>query len=217
MSVLVHWTGQERPARNERDSGTIGVNMRDDAGTWERLAHTHWRDQLFHALDVSWKAHAGREPTSFESRPASGSATVFLHNQEGRPARAPTPPSLAKLITPGGLPEEFRILVTHRWEGTVRVTGEDHFEALLMPIDEEGPEVIADISNEAVDEDDRDLVVPGAPFYLTVGKHLGRGGRHVSTQSLRFRRLGKWRQEELAHLQEAGRKWRAALDFDDSQ
>jgi hypothetical protein len=88
------------------------------------------------------------------------------------------------------------------------------FEALLTPYESERPEVVADLSLDAVSEDDQELLAPGASFYLHAGRYEGVGGRTFSFTSIRLRRLGKWRTEDIEYIREKAVKWRNAFDVD---
>jgi len=57
-----------------------------------------------------------------------------------------------------------------------------------------------EIELEWVHPQDRDLVCPGAVFYLTLSKKI-RHGSIENTQSLRFRRLPAWTKEQVAELE----------------
>lgn len=58
----------------------------------------------------------------------------------------------------------------------------------------------ADIELQWVSEQDRDLVQPGAVFYLSLFKQMKRGSVQNS-QELRFRRLPAWTRKQLENIQ----------------
>jgi len=109
----------------------------------------------------------------------------------------------------------MKISVSNRWEGSVLSISDGFFEAKLTPMAEHGPAVFAELSIEDVSEDDRALLIPGAIFYIAAGHLQQPGGRIMRTSVLRFRRLGRWREDEIALLRERARKRRAALGFED--
>lgn len=103
--------------------------------------------------------------------------------------------------------------VRHRWMGVVEsVAPGDYFEAHLTPLDD-GPEVTATLSFDAVLDDDAPLIAAGASFYLHAGRLAIRPGTTVAFTSIKVRRLGKWRDEELEFLRERARKRQAGIDF----
>jgi hypothetical protein len=105
--------------------------------------------------------------------------------------------------------------VDGRWEGSVIEIGDGYFEAELTPTSDDGPDVIADISMADVADDDMPLLRPGAPLHVTAGHLNLSGGRVMHTSTVQFRRLGRWRPEEISLLEERAQKRRAALGFDD--
>jgi hypothetical protein len=199
------------------DSGVSGTNLWPNAGTAERLTSTYWRMSLFRELEDIWQERGSERLNLTEPYEDLGTAAAkHWTHAAGQPSPRFAPPSLAKLVTSDpASSSDLHVTVTHRWEGTVQEIFGDYFEALLIPVDEQGLEVVADISTQFVDQDDLAVLAPGAAFYLTVGRHSTRGRRQVTTQSLRFRRLGKWSEEDVDHFVKAGRKWRASLGFDD--
>lgn len=108
------------------------------------------------------------------------------------------------------------VRVTHRWEGSVLCIYDDFFEAKLTSLTDESPEVTAEFSIEDLSEDDRSLLTPGASFYVTAIQERQSGGRIRHSSDVRFRRLGRWREEEIALIRERAKKRRAALGFEDN-
>lgn len=70
---------------------------------------------------------------------------------------------------------------------------------------------VADIELESVLPQDRDLVRPGAVFYLTLYKRRKSGGTIVNAEDLRFRRRPAWSQEGVAAINAAAEKIMAKL------
>lgn len=103
--------------------------------------------------------------------------------------------------------------VLQRWEGIVREVHGSYFEALLTPMSDGSPEVIADVSLDAVGDSDVELVRPGATFYLQAGRARLRTGMTVAYSSVIMRRLGNWYQEDLDLLRERGAKRRSKFEF----
>ena len=104
------------------------------------------------------------------------------------------------------------------WEGTVTYIEENFFGAalLLLSGDDDDPVRfdaefdVADVSN-----DDRSLLVPGAPFYMTVLRERRRDGRVDRRVGIRFRRLPKWSKSDVESARRRAAKRRRALGFED--
>lgn len=113
-------------------------------------------------------------------------------------------------------PVEFRRVAFHqgrgsfttlqRWEGTVIQVEKESFTARLYDksathADEEG-----DFSLEEVSPADRDLVMPGAVFYWSVGYLDHRNGQRTRESLIRFRRLPAWNKRELDEARDRAKK-----------
>jgi hypothetical protein len=105
------------------------------------------------------------------------------------------------------------VRVTHRWFGTVTSVEDDVFEARLYPATHGDAEVLADFEVADVLPGDRDLIAPGAAFYVSVGTLQTR--MLTRTVAIRFQRLGPWHSDDIAFFRERGRKRRQALGFDE--
>lgn len=120
----------------------------------------------------------------------------------------------AALALPPTLPVHLK--VRQRWDGVVREVHEGYFVARLVPLGRDEPELFADILNEKVDDDQRDLIRPGALFYLVAGFIPISPGQRIQASKVRFRRLPQWRQEDVDYMREVARKRRASLGLDAS-
>jgi hypothetical protein len=107
------------------------------------------------------------------------------------------------------------ITVTNRWEGSVQAVQDDFFQVRLTPLSGVGPALIADIYTADVADDDLALLRVGATLYLIAGHIKLPGGRKMQTSSVHFRRLGRWRADEIADLEARAQKRRVALGFDE--
>jgi hypothetical protein len=89
------------------------------------------------------------------------------------------------------------------WEGTVlKVNHEEQMMSVMLNAKMgQVPRHQADISFEWVSDQDLDLIVPGAVFYLTLFKRTNRGSIQNS-QELRFRRRPSWSKVELERVEE---------------
>jgi hypothetical protein len=110
---------------------------------------------------------------------------------------------------PGGA-----MVVTNRWEGSVLEIGDGYFDAKLSPVSGAGPDLIAAINTADLAGDELDLLRIGASLYVTAGQIALPGGRLMKTSIVHFRRLGRWRADEIADIDERAEKRRAALGFD---
>ena len=90
------------------------------------------------------------------------------------------------------------------WEGVVLATDPERavMDVRLNAKLGKLPEHTATISFEWVHDQDRELVKPGAVFYLTVFRKLSRGSIQNS-QEIRFRRLPSWSNADIRRLQTA--------------
>lgn len=90
------------------------------------------------------------------------------------------------------------------WEGTVvgLDEGTNTLDAILTAKMGEVPRHSAKINLQWVAEQDRDLVSPGAVFYLTLFKRTLRGSIQNS-QELRFRRRPSWSSAQIQQINQA--------------
>ncbi|WP_146217302.1 hypothetical protein [Dyella sp. AtDHG13] len=88
------------------------------------------------------------------------------------------------------------------WEGTVEEVLPDQkaLRAVLRAKLGDVPDHYADIGLEWVSEQDRDLVSPGAVFYLSLYKATKPNGAKVNSEELRFRRLPAWTRRDIARI-----------------
>lgn len=108
-------------------------------------------------------------------------------------------PRLAKTMQP-----QIEAAVPQIWEGTVLAVNEagGSLRASLRAKRGEIEDHVGEIAFEWVMDQDRDLVAPGAVFYLTIYKSRLRGGTVLNSQELRFRRLPAWTKQQVAKVQE---------------
>ena len=87
------------------------------------------------------------------------------------------------------------------WEGTViQLDGvAESMHVMLNAKIGQAPRHTADINLEWVTDQDKDLIRPGAVFYLTLFKRTKRGSIENS-QELRFRRRPSWSISQLKHI-----------------
>lgn len=98
------------------------------------------------------------------------------------------------------------------WEGRILEVDEENsmMKVLLSAKIGVMADHTADIELQWVAEQDRDLVIPGAVFYLSLFKQLRRGSVQNS-QELRFRRLPAWTSKQLADIKKSAALIRSKL------
>lgn len=89
-----------------------------------------------------------------------------------------------------------RFINLQRWEGIVLQILKDSMVARLIDLSENRPEGEAEFALSEIHSDDWPLVKPGAIFYWTIG-YLDKGGQRIRASLIRFRRLPRWRNDEL--------------------
>lgn len=85
------------------------------------------------------------------------------------------------------------------WEGVVKALDASSLAMQVILTDKLGglEDHAAEISLEWVSDQDKDLIRPGAVFYLTLYKEISPGGTCRNSQELRFRRLPNWTKREV--------------------
>lgn len=89
-----------------------------------------------------------------------------------------------------------RFLELQKWEGIVLQISKDSMVARLIDLSEKESEGEVEFALDEIHSDDLPLVKPGAIFYWTIG-YLDKGGQRIRASIIRFRRLPRWRTEEL--------------------
>ncbi len=88
------------------------------------------------------------------------------------------------------------------WEGTVESIEDDAmFCILVAKIERSMDRHIVQIDLDFVSDQDKDLVKPGAVFYLTISRTLSKSGVVEKQQSLRFRRDPLWTVSQIRSLE----------------
>lgn len=100
----------------------------------------------------------------------------------------------------------LRTRVIRRWTGVVEDVLDDLFIGRLTPSEDGAEDLVAEFTTDEVSEDDLPLLKPGAWFYVNVAKQSFADGRQSTISSLRFRRLSRWTEEELAIAEERAAK-----------
>jgi hypothetical protein len=152
--------------------------------TWRHIPAVEVPTKLL----VSGQKAAGEVLSGSPAQPLSAteSATAFAER-----VTAPRPLVFPDEQAPE-VPEKF--LVLQDWEGAVESIGPETFTARLRDWTnkEAYASEIAELPIADVSDDDRELLRPGAIFYLTVGRVIRHNGRHDRVGRLVFRRLPAW-------------------------
>lgn len=179
-----------------------------------------------HSLSTDTQFYGGTAVEPITGAPSSGlwtDQTIGAAREQALAQRDVSAFVRESLAAPGLRPATrlprplVEIVVTDRWEGVV--TRLDRrgglFEAQFVAVGRTHPKLAAEFLIEEVDEDDRELVRPGALFYATAGRLRVSKRRWQPTSEIRFRRLPPLRREELDDALEYGRKMRHKLGLDD--
>jgi hypothetical protein len=97
--------------------------------------------------------------------------------------------------------DDIGAAVIQLWEGCVLAVDDENevMNVSLRAKIGQIPEHTAEIELQWVSEQDRDLVVPGAIFYLTLYKRT-RHGSVENSQELRFRRRPSWTKQQVQDI-----------------
>lgn len=159
------------------------------------------------------------------SAPATGSELATLFSPTGSAAAQATGLSAAadpvaeQAVMRPLTPLPVRLRVMERWDGVVLDLHleEGFFTARVVPLGRREPELYVDFRFDKVDEQDRPIVEVGALFYAISGYIPIGPGERIQASSLRFRRLAKWRAEDVEFMRASASKRRAALGLHDEE
>ena len=99
-----------------------------------------------------------------------------------------------------------KLTTLQRWEGNVVEVKEQAFVARLADRTTSREDEEGEVSLEEVSPADRNLVVPGAVFYWSIGYLDHRNGQRTRESLLRFRRLPAWNKRELDDARQRARE-----------
>ena len=91
-------------------------------------------------------------------------------------------------------------IVRQKWEGYITDTSDDVFTARLRSLSGAADKLEAEIYLDELDQDDRQLVEPGAIFYWSIGYLDGPSGRR-RTSIIRFKRVPRLTDVQLADIE----------------
>jgi hypothetical protein len=116
-------------------------------------------------------------------------------------------PGIPPGIRPRVQPVRLDSIISHRkWEGVVLRVMEDSFLARLVDLTQKGPDEEAEIALEELSQEDRKLVEPGAIFYWSIGYLDRLSGQRTRVSLIRFRRLPKPSEEDIAAIGKQARQ-----------
>lgn len=122
----------------------------------------------------------------------------------------PIPEPAKPIVVPPLTNSAERFHLLQLWEGVVQEVRED--SVLVTLIDQthrEYPDEEAELTMAEIPEGDRDLIMPGAVLYWSVGYKEGPGQPRERVSRIRFRRLPAWNKTDLdrahANAQELAR------------
>lgn len=128
-------------------------------------------------------------------------------------------PVAEQAVTRPATPAPVRLRVTQRWDGVVLEVDPDAglFTAKVVPLGCDGPELYADFRLDKVDDQDLPLLREGALFFAITGYIPVGPGQRIQASTLRFRRLAKWRSEDVDFMRARARKRRAVLGLSEEE
>jgi len=120
------------------------------------------------------------------------------HLAESSTARKLLPTAPPVFLPRRSVEPRTHFIVLEKREGIVLEIGEGEFEARLIDILADEPEVTATFSFQDLSEDGRRLLKPGAVFYWNVGYSVSPSGQRSRVADLVFRRLPSRRVADVA-------------------
>ena len=178
---------------------TANIDVERTGETWRRIP----------VAEVSTKPLVSQEQALSESSVQSAFGTESAAAFAGKFV-AHRPLLFAEEQAPE-LPEEF--LVLQDWEGAVDSVGPETFIARLRDRTNRQTYAseVAELPIADVSDDDRELLRPGAIFYMTVGRMTRASGRQDRVGRLVFRRLPAWTESTLRRAEQRAERLRRFL------
>lgn len=112
-------------------------------------------------------------------------------------------------------PQAGQAVSLQKWEGVVLniEASANTFFARLHDLTADNPEEEAEFSIDEVMEDDKNLLMPGAVFYWSIGYHTSETGQQLRASVIKFRRLPAWRGKELKEIESKAREFGRAIGW----
>jgi hypothetical protein len=99
------------------------------------------------------------------------------------------------------LPAHRRFVALQQWEGTVLDVRGTEFSASLRDLtNARFPEEQATFHIDEISYDDRDLLVPGAVFYWSIGYETSHTGQVSKASKIFLQRLPRWTRSDIARV-----------------
>jgi hypothetical protein len=196
---------------------TINGPSEVGSATWELFLAAMVRDDTVNGpseeektLELAPKEDLFKEQILEEVNIDSANQTQVFSVNGGSSTFGVRPDQLL-FFPPHSRPVTERFNALQKWEGYVIEVGQETFWARLTPIRGEGPDQEAEIYLDALDDADRALIEPGAVFYWSIG-YLDKPSGRLRASLIRFRRLPKWTERELATARSEIAGLRSLLD-----
>ena len=98
-------------------------------------------------------------------------------------------------------------ILLNKWEGYVISSDPEECRAVIKDLtspDRADEEIV--FSLEEIQEEDLELVKPGAIFYLYIGYYINASGTRMTSHVIKFRRLPQWSKSELRKIEQDTRE-----------
>lgn len=151
--------------------------------------------------------HREAPPTSWN---AAGDEVGAGSDQNERPVRPAA--RFAKRFQEPPLRQDA-IVALQRWEGNVLTATKDSFVARVRDLTAAVGDEEIEVALDEISVADRELVVPGASFYWTIGYRDMRNGQRLRISEFRFRRVRTLSQSELTDATARARKLEELLGW----
>jgi hypothetical protein len=142
-------------------------------------------------------------------RPQTGTA-LFERWSVPDTAKVSQHEAKVELIRPVAPIAEIRerpsFVALQEWEGVVTALNDEIFMARLVDVTRRSPDEEAEFSFSELNNDDLQLVMPGAIFRWSAGVLTMPGGGKLATSQVVFRRLPKWTKRDLQRADEIARR-----------
>ena len=99
-----------------------------------------------------------------------------------------------------------RAISLQKWRGIVEEVQKDFFTAKLINLTDIGFDEYAEISNDEITHEDKELIKPGAIFYWSIGYSHSSTGQRTRFSDIRFRRIPIWDEKEINIAKEKAQK-----------
>lgn len=110
---------------------------------------------------------------------------------------------------------QTNVIVTGRWEGAVTNVGQETFDGQFVPVDRREPRLEATFLISEVDEDDLELIRPGALFYIVASEVRVSARRWQPSSVVQFRRIPRVTENDIADASAQAAKLRQKLGLEE--